>query len=408
MNKVAKHMKILHTADWHLGKRLNLYPRLEEQKEVLAEICDIATKHAVDLIIVAGDLFDAFNPPNEATELLYRTLKKLSRNAQVPVIAIAGNHDSPDRINVADVLARENGIIFIGYPTDEVPLFSLENSFSVVMSEPGFIELSLPQLQYPVRILHTAFANEVRLKEYLGQDKQQSLQESLTQKWQFLADKYCDNKGVNLLTTHLFMAKHSGDLPDEPDGEKPLNIGNADIVYSDAIPTSIQYAALGHLHRYQNVGTHQPVIYSSSPLAYSFSEAGQEKRVVIIEAEPGKEVVYTPVVLKSGKQLKRKTFPDVSAAIQWLLENPDTLVELTVETEEYLKSAERKALLQSHDGIIYLIPRNKNNAVNATSQTTNPITDIHELFKEYFKTKNGGQEPNQEIMDLFKEIENAD
>src|SRR5690625_3667256 len=98
-------MRILHTADWHLGKKLDFYSRLDEQKAVMAEIIQIAEEKAVDMVIIAGDLFDTFNPPNEATELLYKTLKKLAKNGKVPVIAIAGNHDSPDRINVADVIS---------------------------------------------------------------------------------------------------------------------------------------------------------------------------------------------------------------------------------------------------------------------------------------------------------------
>jgi exonuclease SbcD len=96
-------MKILHTADWHLGKKLDNISRLEEQKEVLQEICDIADQQQVDVVIVAGDLFDTFNPPVEATELLYQTLKRLTANGKRPVLAIAGNHDSPDRIEPVEL-----------------------------------------------------------------------------------------------------------------------------------------------------------------------------------------------------------------------------------------------------------------------------------------------------------------
>ena len=79
-------MKILHTADWHLGKRLDSFSRLEEQKIVLDEICIIADEQAVDAVIVAGDLFDAFNPPVEAIELLYKTLKRLTNNGKRPAV----------------------------------------------------------------------------------------------------------------------------------------------------------------------------------------------------------------------------------------------------------------------------------------------------------------------------------
>jgi exonuclease SbcD len=401
-------MRILHTADWHLGKRLDYYSRLEEQKAALGEICQIADEKEADLVIIAGDLFDTYNPPNEATEHLYKTLKKLAKNGKVPVVAIAGNHDSPDRVNVADVLARENGIIFIGHPTDKVPHFEIENGFKLQKSEPGFIELNLPNGKFPARILHTAFANERRLKEYFGEDKQQPLQESLSKKWKKLADTYCDEDGVNILATHLYMMKHGEELSEEPDGEKPLHIGNADVVYSDAVPKQIQYTALGHLHRYQDVGADQPAIYSSSLLRYSFSEAGQQKYVSIVDAEPGEPVQADRVPLKSGKNLKKKTFHSTDEAVDWLSGNQDCLAELTLETDEFLKSEDRKRLYQAHDGIIYLIPKvkNTNSRLNSNDEI-NLDQNIQSLFRDYFKAKNDGQEPNDDLMSLFNEIRNA-
>lgn len=400
-------MRILHTADWHLGKRLDFYSRYEEQKEVLGEICRIAEEKKVDMVLVAGDLYDTFNPTNDAAELLYKTLKNLSKNGAVPVIAIAGNHDSPDRVNVADALARVNGIILAGHPTDVVPVFETEDGFKVQTSDAGFVELKLPKYDFPVRLLHTAFANEVRLKEYFGEDKQQSLQESLSHKWQQLAETYCDSAGVNLLMTHLYMQKRDGEITEEPDGEKPLNIGNADVVYSDAIPKQIQYAALGHLHRYQDVGSRQPAIYSSSILPYSFSEADQQKYVSIVDVEPGGEVQLERVALKAGKQLKRKTFGDVDEAVDWLRQNKECLVELTLETDTFLKAEERKRLSQAHEGIIHLIPKVKNTGLESDANNeVNLSQDIDELFKDYFESENDGQEPNDDLMTLFNEILN--
>lgn len=150
------------------------------------------------MVIVAGDLFDTGNPSNEATELLYKTLKQLARNATVPVIAIAGNHDSPDRVNVADVLARENGIILIGHPTDIVPDFTLETGMTIQHSEAGFFEIRLPQIEFPMPPI-TAFGDEIRLKEYFGEDKQASLQDCLSKRWAQLSDKYCDEQGSEYL-----------------------------------------------------------------------------------------------------------------------------------------------------------------------------------------------------------------
>ena len=402
-------MRILHTADWHLGKRLDSHSRFEEQIEVMHEISTIAQEQEVDLVIVAGDLFDTFNPPTDAIELLYKTLNQLARNATVPVIAIAGNHDSPSRIDSADVLARLNGIIFVGEPQADLGTYTLDDSFTVTRSDHGFIEIKLPHIQHPVRVLHTPYANEVRLKEYFEADKQEELQESLRTKWEELAQRYCDANGYNLLTTHLFVAQRGKQLPDEPDGEKPLNIGGADIIYSDIIPPQIQYAALGHLHRYQNVGTHQPVIYSGSTLQYSFSEAGQQKYVILIDFDkdnPTTEPELSKIPLTQGKPLHRKTFDDIDLAVQWLQENPYALVELTIESETFITAEERRRLAQAHEGIVHIIPKitGQQMVASQSANSANISKDMKGLFTDYFKMRNDGQNPSEEILSLFDEV----
>jgi len=399
-------MKILHTADWHLGKKLDYISRLEEQREVLKEICELADQQDVDLVIVAGDLFDAFNPPVEAAELLYQTLKKLTASGRRPVIAIAGNHDSPDRIDSPDSLARACGIIFIGYPHAEVIPFDMDGHFQITKSDKGFLEIKLSHIPYPVRILTTAYANELRLKQFLGiEDKAEQLNEILLTSWANLADKYCDASGVNILTAHLYMLQRGGEILEEPEGEKPIKIGNADIVYTDAIPAQIQYTALGHLHRYQYVKGHQnPVVYSSSPLAYSFSEAGQEKKVVIIAIKPNETAHVEAIGLKSGKQLFRKTFDDIDNAVSWLHENPYALVELTLVSDTFMSSADLKRIHEAHDGIVHIIPVVKNSSTETQEiEHVKLNQDIRSLFGDYFKSKYG-QQPNEEIENLFNEV----
>lgn len=398
-------MKILHTADWHLGKRLDFFSRLPEQVEVMEEICQIADEEAVDMVIVAGDLYDAFNPPTEAIDLLYKTLTRLTNHGRRPVIAIAGNHDSPGLIDAPDPLAREIGIIMIGYPNAEIRPFDLKH-FKVTQSDKGFFEIQMKHLGYPVRVMHTAYANEQRLKEYLGEEKDLMLNQILADHWKETAEKYCDDSGVNLLTAHLYMMKRGGEMPDEPEGEKPIKIGNADLVYTEAIPPQIQYTALGHLHGHRSVGGQEkPVIYSSSPLAYSFSEAGQQKYVSVVEAEPGKSITLKKVSLTKGRQLARKTFDDIQKAVDWLSDNRETLVELTIVSDSFMTASDRRKLNEVHKGIIHLIPRVKMAGNDERHhKEINLSDDIRSLFKDYFKSKNEGQEPNEEIMELFNEV----
>ncbi|KQS94174.1 exonuclease SbcCD subunit D [Chryseobacterium sp. Leaf394] len=398
-------MKILHTADWHLGKRLDRFSRLEEQVLVMNEIVEIADHEKVDLVLIAGDLFDNFNPSVEATELFYKTLKRLSLNGKRPVIAISGNHDSPSLIDAPDPLARECGIILVGHPKAQITPFELEH-FKISKTASGFIELELKNQNFPVRILHTPYANEVRLKEYLGENKDEELNHVLRENWKQTADEFCDEDGVNLLIAHLYMNKKGTPMLEEPEGEKPIKIGNADLIWSDIIPHQIQYTALGHLHGFQNIGTaEKPVVYSSSPLCYSFSEAGQTKYVSIIEAEPKKAITFEKIALENGKPLVRKTFDSVEKTIEWLKDNPNTMVELTLESETFLKAEERKVIYQSHGGIVHLIPKVRNQDFNDNNLSEiNLNQDIQALFKDYFKSKNAGQEPNEDLINLFNEI----
>ncbi|WP_259015053.1 metallophosphoesterase family protein [Emticicia fluvialis] len=400
-------MKILHTADWHLGKRLDNYHRLDEQREVLQEICEIAEREAVDAVVVAGDLFDNFNPSSEAMELLYSTLHRLSDNGSRAVIAIAGNHDSPERIEVPDALARACGILFAGFPNMKVKPFKTKAGLELTKVDNGFVELKIPDNDFPLRIILTPYANEQRLKTFLGlADTDGALRAHLQNHWQTLADEYLDNNGFNMLATHLFFMKKDGVMPEEPEDERPiLHIGGASVIYSENVPAQVHYVALGHLHRYQVIDTvPAPVIYASSPLAYSFSEANQTKYVVLIEAEAGRLSSYQPIALTKGKQLLSKRFESIDDALVWLQENPHALVQLTIVSDKYLEATEKKRLLDAHDGLIQIIPeiRSLNDGTSEASKI-NLTMSVEKLFEEYFKSKKG-QEVSEELMLLLKEV----
>lgn len=400
-------MKILHTSDWHLGKRLVNFERIEEQQLFLDELIEIANAQQVDAVLVAGDLFDTFNPPTYAVELFYKKLKQLSNNGLRPIIAIAGNHDSPDRIEAPDPLARECGILFAGYPNSKLAPFELESGLKVVQSAEGFVELNLPNCEVPLRLLLTPYANELRLKTCLNQgNSEEELRLQLQHSWTQQAEQFCDNRGVNMLMTHLFVVQKGAPLPDEPDDEKPiLHVGGAQAIYTENIPPQIQFTALGHLHRMHAVCTHpSPVYYSGSPLGYSFSEANQDKFVLLITAEPGEEAQVEPVLLKSGKPLVRKRFDNTEEALLWLNENQHCYVELTMVSDNYLTAQIQKQLHDSHAGITAIIPEvTLPDLDKSETRQIDPGQPIEELFAAYFEHKHK-QQPNAEIMDLFKEL----
>ncbi|MBL7969873.1 MAG: exonuclease SbcCD subunit D, partial [Prolixibacteraceae bacterium] len=360
-----------------------------------------------DAVIVAGDLFDTFNPPTEAVDLFYRMLKRLTNNGTRPVIAIAGNHDSPDRIEAPDPLARECGIIFAGYPYSVVPPFELESGLKVLQSSEGFLELKLPGTDTPLRLLLTPYASEFRLRTYLGKDdSEEELRTVLQEKWQDLADRYCDKKGVNLLVTHHFVVKKGDDLPEEPADEKPiLHVGGAQAIYTENIPDQMQYTAIGHLHRMHRVDSAPcPVYYSGSPLSYSFAEANQKKYVLLVDVEPGSVANVRELELTKGKRLLRKRAEGVEEALLWLGENQDALVELTMVTDTYLTARERKLLSAAHNGIVTIIPEVKNvSGFSGGGKNIDLTKNMEDLFIDYFRHEKG-QEPNDEMMRLFTEV----
>jgi exonuclease SbcD len=402
-------MKILHTADWHLGKRLNEFSRIEEQREVLEEICQIAEQQDVDAVLIAGDLYDTFNPTNEAIELFYKMLHRLAAGGRRAVIGIAGNHDSPDRIDAPDPLARACGIILVGRPKALVKECKMESGLEVLHSEPGFVELRLPGHDYPLRLLLTPYASEATMRQHLGEEnKEEELRQTLQKHWQELANRHCDDKGVNMLMAHLYVMEKGGPEPEEDsEGEKPiLHMGGAQAIYTENIPQQMQYVALGHLHRYQYISKKPcPVVYSSSPLAYSFSEAHQPKFVMLLEAEPGKPVQVTPLRLEKGRTLVRKEFSGMEAALQWLHENPNTFIELTLESDTYIDAPSKKALLKAHDGIVSIIPKitGQKEVANPRAKQVKLQQSREELFRDYFQHRKG-QAPNEDLMALFKEI----
>ncbi len=397
-------MKILHTSDWHLGKRLGNFSRLDEQRLVMDEICDIANVNNVDAVIIAGDLFDNFNPSSESVELLYKTLKRLSNLGKRPVVAIAGNHDSPDRIEAPDPLAKECGIIFSGYPNSTIQPFEIESGLKITKSDKGFIEISIPECDEPLRILTTPYANEYRLKTYLGDDdNDEELNKLIFNNWKSLAEKHCDNQGVNILATHLFMMKRNTVPEVEPEDEKPIRfVGGLQEIFTDMVPSEINYTALGHLHK--NIPLGNNIWYSGSPLAYNFSENSSKKYVMLYDSKTDE---VEKIKLTQGKQLLKNSFDTIEHAVAWLKENQEALVELTIESDSFISGKDKKRLTEVHDHIMDIIPIIKSeNIVENTQSAVDTSKDIQTIFKEYFNHKYN-QDPNEDITNLFKEVLNV-
>lgn len=367
----------------------------------MEELLVICEDQEIDCILVAGDLFDVGNPSNESVEVFYRYLKRLSKDGQRPIIVISGNHDSADKISAPNPLAQECGILLFGNPNETIPQFETEAGLQVNQSEPGFVEIIHSNWDFPLRVIATPFVNEVRLKRKLGADVVSGLQDYLMEHWESLAGKYFDAKGCNLVMSHLYVGGRGETLPEEPDGEKPLHLGTASIIYSDMFP-ACDYVALGHLHRSQEIkGGKAPVYYSGSPIAFSFSEAHHEKVVHVLNCSPRLESVEK-VRINAGRSLARKTCSSVTEAIAWLQDNAEHYAELTMETQEYLSGEEITELRAASKYLLNIIPKPKLDRDEEEMEWDIGM-DFNTLFGQYFKHKEG-QDPGADILEMLKEI----
>lgn len=385
-----------------------MFSRLEEQREALDEICQIADREDVDAVLIAGDIFDHPNPPIEALDLFYRTVQRLTNGGKRLVVGIAGNHDSPDRIAAPDPLARASGILLVGYPRSECQPFELESGLKILQTAPGFVEVALPNSPFPLRLLLTPYANELRLREFLGDDKRDSsLRDLLAQHWQSLADRFCNDEGVNVLMTHLFVTNGHSDMPEEDEEERSvLSLGGAQAVFVNQFPAQLNYAALGHIHAHYFLQKQPyPVAYSSSPLMYSLGDKQPGKFVLIANCEPGKPAEVSQVSLLAGKPVLSVRTASVEEALVWLEGHPSCWVELHISTDAHLTAEDRKRLGEAHSGILRVVPEFTDPELLrfSTGKQIDLSRSTEELFSDYFFHKKG-QPPNEELLILFREI----
>ncbi|HBP37565.1 MAG TPA: exonuclease sbcCD subunit D, partial [Clostridiales bacterium] len=279
-------MRILHTADWHLGRSLEQYSRLEEQAAFLDELQQICDREAVDLLLICGDVFDTYNPPAAAENLFYDALERLAGQGRRAVVAIAGNHDNPDRLAAAAPLAYRHGVILLGYPSSDVGLLRQRNHGwpdSVEDAGPGYLKIRPAGAGCAATLITLPYPSEARLAALAERQTDESRVQlnysaKIGQLLGRLAEAHFSAGTVNLIAAHLFM---QGGWTS--DSERTLQMGAAMLVDPSVLPPATQYAALGHLHRPQGVaGSPVPARYAGSPLAYSFSEADYAKSVCLV------------------------------------------------------------------------------------------------------------------------------
>lgn len=250
-------MKFIHTGDLHIGRMLHEFSLLEEQRHVLRQIVEIAREEKACAVLLAGDIYDRSVPAAEAVEVLDAFLTELV-DADIRVLAVAGNHDSPERLSFAEDILKREGVYLVGtYDGEEKKV-----TFSDEYGEAAFFLMPYCRISDMKRIL----GEEIRTS---GEGVEKLLQRLNP-----------DPKQRNVLLIHCF-ATHQGEEPERSDSESQVVVGGLDMV-DDSVFASFDYTALGHIHKAQQVGM-GPVWYAGTPLKYSFSEVNQEKSVQVVE-----------------------------------------------------------------------------------------------------------------------------
>lgn len=288
-------MRVLHTSDWHIGKKLGRYDRSDEYRGAIGEIVEIADREAVDLVLHSGDLFDRPLPPIEALDLALDGLVRLSAGGERPVVVIAGNHDSPGLFEALAPFLRTANVYLVGTikrPEDGGVLdLPTPGGRAVVSCFPFLREGRAFEVWEPVEEHYKRYADRLR---------------SISEAYSSYAVDLAGRDAVPFLAAHFLVGGATVHGHGAPRGERELHMGEAYTATAEAIPPGPQYVALGHIHAPQRVpGAQVPAEYAGSILELDFGEAGEQKRVVLVELEPGLPATVRSVPLSAGRRLLR-------------------------------------------------------------------------------------------------------
>ena len=265
-------MKIIHTGDWHIGKVVNEFSMIEDQRFYLDRLIELLEEEKPDAFIIAGDIYDRSVPPAEAVELLDDVLCKIILDLKIPVLAISGNHDSPERLSFGSKLLKDNGLHIEG-------IFKKDINKVILKDEYGNVNFYLLPYVDPAKVRLVYKNDDIRTYD----DAMKFL----------ISEMDIDRSERNVLITHGYVTFNMDDIETKgdlelSDSERPLSIGGTDLIDGRTFDL-FNYVALGHLHGPQKVGGNK-IRYSGSLLKYSVSECKQNKSIPVIDLKESGDV----------------------------------------------------------------------------------------------------------------------
>lgn len=373
-------MRFLHTADWHLGRKIGRFDRTEEYEAILDEVVAIAKDQQVECVVVAGDLFDRAAPGLDVMRLGVEALVRLAVLGRV--VVIPGNHDSSHLFEFLRPLVEPFGI-------DVVPRLRRPDQGGIVTvsSRAGDETISIAAFPF----LHEA---EV-VKDFM--EASEEWFKDYAQRVHGIAHALCesiDPKTIGVLAGHFFV-----DGSEIGGGERKIHIGPQYASSVQAIPPGIHYAALGHVHKPQEIsGSPVRARYSGSLLQLDFSERSHTKEVVVVEASIGRPAKVTPIALSGGRKLLR-IHGGLDSLKSRVTEFGDAYLDVRVDTDGPVMGLAHQVREFLPNALLVQAVYERSIEPPKRQEGT-----IAEHYGDYFASHHGSDAP-AELMELVKSLE---
>ena len=373
-------MKFIHLSDLHIGKRVNEFSMINDQKYILEQILNIIANEEINAVIVSGDVYDKSIPAVEAVTVFDDFLTELATK-DIPTLIISGNHDSPERIAFGAGLMAPSGVYLSPVYNGRVEPVTLsdasgEGRFSLL----PFIKPAPVRRFYPDAVI-----------------------ESYTDALRCAAEHMdIDPSARNVLVTHQFV---TGGVRSE---SEDITVGGTDNVDA-AVFDGFDYVALGHLHGAQSIG-HETLRYSGTPLKYSFSEKDQEKSITVVElGEKGSVSISTlPLTPQRDMREVRGTYDELTLRGNYAGTNTDDYIHAVLTDENDIPNAfsRLQSIYPQLMKLDYDNRRTRTSVVIAAEERRRTMTDT-ELFAEFFEIQNGQKMTDKQseyVKDVFATV----
>ena len=382
-------MRILHTADWHIGQRLHERQRTDEHEQFLNWLLETIQVHQVELLLVSGDIFDTALPSSESTNLYYRFLYRLFDETDAYTVITAGNHDSPRHLEAPREFLEMGRIYVVG-----------------TAAEPTKCVVTIPPDDPRIAVAAVPFLSESDLRHFSYEtevDRNERYRERFKA---FYADcvSLMPAELPKILMGHLFV--QGGQVGDS---ERNVQIGGAMATHASDFPKDVSYAALGHLHRPQTIkGTDYPVRYSGSAIPLRFNETGYRKVVYLLELSGDGTLIRDDEIdipiFKKLCTVEGDEASVLSDAMAGDWNGKYIQVKLKLTAPRVGISDEIRQAFGNRGGEVLSVEVELPEATEGPKISVEDMKRPEEIFEQFHRTKFDGKPPDDTLMQTFKEL----